>query len=111
MKFDRRQRARADALLGIARAGDRVRPIEASPEPSSIGAQAGFAYDWDDGAAQSSVYLFESYEDARAAEDHLTIAAQGRGTVNGALLLWMTGDSELSEDLLGSFAGQEAERD
>jgi len=100
-------RRRAKALLGTTEAGARVTPAEASPPARDLGAEEGFAFSWDRGKALSSVYVFDSYAEATRAESVLAQNTSGRSTVNGELLLWVTGDEAIAASLLQSFAGEE----
>ena len=115
MSLDEAYRQRADALVGVRGYGDDVAPVAPDPEPASLGARGGQGYAWQSRPVQASVYLFDSYDAARTAEDSLRGQALDPGrqsavTVNGPMLLWATGDDAatgLLDDLLGSFSGEE----
>ena len=115
MSLDEQYRERADALVGARGHGDDVARTDADPDPATLGARGGQGYAWSARSVTASVYLFDSYTDARAAEDGLRAQDLGPGrqsavTVNGPMLLWATGGDDATgflDDLLGSFSGEE----
>jgi hypothetical protein len=108
---------RAEALLSHGQGSDEALPAEPVPPVRDLGARAGFGRAWTSTSVRVSVYLFDSYDDASAAEVRLQAQTpegrQAGGTVNGALLMWATADAadeaakELITRLRSSFAGEE----
>lgn len=111
------QRSRILALLGLTGDTD-VRETDPVPTAEDVDAAEAIAFDWPGEQAHVTVYDFEDYEDADAAQQQLRTLAGGtdlevRTTVNGALLLWATapaGDATALariDGLPSRFAGRE----
>ncbi|NMO14932.1 hypothetical protein HPC49_04490 [Pyxidicoccus fallax] len=117
MNHDDSHLGRAEALVRRGAGGEEVLPAEPAPSVRDIGARAGFGRAWTSTSVRASVYLFDSHDEASAAEAQLEAQApagrQVAGTVNGPLLLWATADATdeageaVIERLLSSFAGDE----
>lgn len=117
MTVRRRDAKRAQALLGITTGSAQAEPVEPEPAPDDWGSNGAMAYRWPATTAVASVYVFDTYWDAREVEKKLRARPEGaqRGvtTVNGPLLLWATADSDdadgvaLIKKLRSSFAGKE----
>ncbi|WP_147450066.1 hypothetical protein [Corallococcus carmarthensis] len=108
---------RGEALVRHGAGGAELLPVVPSPAVQDLGAQAGFGRAWTSGSVRASVYLFNNYKEASAAEawlkTHVPEGLRGDGTVNGDLLVWVTADAKdeaaraIIENLIGSFAGEE----
>lgn len=117
MKFHRKERQRAEALLSASGQMEGAREVPLDPDAASLGAKGGIAYAWDGNSMQASVYAFPSYSDARAVEDDVRGRPDGArnavATVNGSLLLWATADNDDQQalaslkELRSGFAGRE----
>jgi hypothetical protein len=117
MKFRRRERERALALLRTSGRLTDVREAEPEPDAAALGANGAISYAWEGNSAIASVYAFSSYHDAREVEDRLREQPDGArrsvATVNGALLLWATADEDDQDGrdvlarLRSAFAGRE----
>ncbi|RKG90775.1 hypothetical protein D7W82_02575 [Corallococcus sp. CA049B] len=117
MKPDAPSLARGEALLRHGTGGDAVVPAEPVPAVQELGALAGFGQAWTSCSARASVYLFDGYAEASAAEVRLKKQVpegkQGSGTVNGDWLIWATADAkdeagrDVIERVVSSFAGEE----
>ncbi|RKH64378.1 hypothetical protein D7W81_18690 [Corallococcus aberystwythensis] len=104
-------------LLRLGTGSDEVLPADPAPSVRDLGAHAGFGQAWTSTSVRASVYLFDGYHDANAAEARLAKQVpegqRGAGTVNGDLLLWTTvkttdeAGRAIVERLLGAFAGEE----
>lgn len=116
-KFHRQAQARAMALLRSSGRMSDVTPCEPDPTVEAIGARAGLGYSWSGSSATAAVYEFDSYGQAREAEDRLAESADGprgiRTSVNGALLLLAAADADdldakkVVRALASAFAGRE----
>lgn len=125
MSLEEKYQQRAGSLLGLRRYGDDVTETDPSPAPSAIGARSGAGYAWSSTAVVASVYLFDSYDEASAAETRMRGEADAQdgasravaGSVNGPLLLWATAEADdpeagrLLRQLRQSFAGRERDRE
>jgi hypothetical protein len=121
MSLDEKYQQRAGSLLGLRRYGDDVTETDPSPAPSAVGAGSGVGYAWKSAGVAASVYLFDSYDEASAAETRLRAEAEPSravaGTVNGPLLMWATAAADdpeagkLLRQLRQSFAGRERDRE
>ncbi|TSC23551.1 hypothetical protein [Corallococcus sp. Z5C101001] len=108
---------RGEALLRHGAGSAELSPTDPAPAVQDLGAQAGFGRAWTSNSMRASVYVFNSYKEARVAEDwlkaHVPNGLQGDGTVNGDLLVWVTADATdavaraVIGDLIGAFAGEE----
>ncbi|NOK33340.1 hypothetical protein HMI49_09045 [Corallococcus exercitus] len=108
---------RGEALVRHGAGSDALSPVAPAPAVQDLGAQAGFGRAWTASSVRASVYLFNTYQEARVAEDwlkaHVPEGLRGAGTVNGDLLVWATADATdeagraILENLIGSFAGEE----
>lgn len=106
---------RVEALLEV----DSFGPDAVTQLPPAMvnGASAALAYAWQDYSLLATVYQFDDYATASAAEKQLQASAlsdqQHASTVNGNLLLWMVAAADdaaatpLLSQLVSSFAGQE----
>jgi hypothetical protein len=120
MTFDEKYRKRAEVLLGLRHQEDEILPADANPSPAALGAQAGLGYAWKSSSVRASVYLFDSYDNASAAEKRLQADPPGdqvASTINGPLLMWATADrdddgaGDILLQLRESFAGRERDRE
>ena len=68
MTFDEKYRKRAEVLLGLRHQEDEILPADANPSAAALGARAGLGYAWKSSSVRASVYLFDSYDNASAAE-------------------------------------------
>ncbi|MBN9685973.1 MULTISPECIES: hypothetical protein [unclassified Corallococcus] len=108
---------RGEALLRHGTGGDAVQPAAPAPAVQELGALAGFGQAWTSCSARASVYLFDGYHEASAAQVRLMKQVpegkQGAGTVNGDWLIWTTVDStdeagrDVIERVVSAFAGEE----
>ncbi|MBN8232744.1 hypothetical protein JYK02_35025 [Corallococcus macrosporus] len=108
---------RGEALLRHGAGSAELSPMDPVPSVQELGAQAGFGRAWKARSVRASVYLFDSYTEASAAEDTLRARVpeglRGSGTVNGNLLVWATADATdeagqaIINDVLSAFAGEE----
>ncbi|MBN8467318.1 hypothetical protein JYJ95_12400 [Corallococcus exiguus] len=109
--------ARGEALLRHGTGSDAVHPAEPVPTARELGALAGFGQTWTSCSARASVYLFDSYGDATAADARLRKQVpegkHGAVTVNGDWLIWATADATdeagraVIERVVSTFAGEE----
>ncbi|RKG55491.1 hypothetical protein D7X30_27050 [Corallococcus sp. AB011P] len=109
--------ARGEALLRHGTRSDAVLPAEPAPAVQELGALVGFGQTWTSCSARASVYLFDGYYEASAAEVRLLKQVpegqKGSGTVNGDWLIWATADATdeagraVIERVVSSFAGEE----
>ena len=105
------------ALLGV-RADSAADAVEPAPSAADVKAVSAVAYRWIDSSARATVYAFDSYRSADAAEAGLRASASAaelttRSSVNGSLLFWGTADADDErgalrlDDLASRFAGKE----
>lgn len=108
---------RIAALLGVA-ADSADSAIDPSPTPESLGALYAESYSWPETSTRATVYVFEDYWGADAADAILRARGDRDGattalSINGPLLFWGTahaGDdpgAEKLQDLSSRFAGEE----
>lgn len=117
MKFRRKERERAEALLRASGQMDGAHEVPPEPDAASLGAKGGITYAWDGNSMRASVYAFRSYADARAVEDDVRGRPDGAthaiATVNGSLLLLATADIDdqpalaALKEFRSGFAGRE----
>ncbi|AFE05181.1 hypothetical protein COCOR_03362 [Corallococcus coralloides DSM 2259] len=117
MKPDAPSLARGEVLLRHGTGSDAVVPAEPAPAVQELGALAGFGQAWTSCSARASVYLFDSYDEAGAAEVRLKKQVRegkhGAGTINGNWMIWATADAtdeagrDVIERVVSTFAGEE----
>lgn len=112
--------AQRDRILALLDLTDDAELRETDPVPTAedVDAVDAIAFDWDGEQAHITVFEFDGYDDAAAAQQQLQGFAEQTDlavvtTLNGGLLLWATapGDDPAArariDGLASSFAGRE----